>query len=76
MAIGKASLTSDQLLDNFTVVMEEIIRAKPSAAKGRYVVTCTLTTTMGPGIRVDASKIGDRDEVAAAPQAAEEPVTA
>jgi large subunit ribosomal protein L1 len=76
MAIGKASLSPDQLLDNFSAVMEEIIRAKPSAAKGRYIVTCTLTTTMGPGIRVDASKIGDRDEVAAAPQAAEEPVTA
>jgi large subunit ribosomal protein L1 len=75
MAIGKASLSPEQLLDNFTAVMEEIIRAKPSAAKGRYIVTCTLTTTMGPGIRVDASKVGDRDEVAA-PQAAEEPVTA
>jgi large subunit ribosomal protein L1 len=76
MSIGKASLSADQLLDNFSAVMEEIIRAKPSAAKGRYIVTCTLTTTMGPGIRVDASKVGDRDEVAAAPQAAEEPVTA
>jgi large subunit ribosomal protein L1 len=76
MSIGKASLSPDQLLDNFSAVMEEIIRAKPSAAKGRYIVTCTLTTTMGPGIRVDSSKIGDRDEVAAAPQAAEEPVTA
>ena len=76
MSIGKASLAPDQLLDNFSAVMEEIIRAKPSAAKGRYIVTCTLTTTMGPGIRVDASKVGDRDEVAAAPQAAEEPVTA
>jgi large subunit ribosomal protein L1 len=76
MAIGKASLSSDQLLDNFSAVMEEIVRAKPSAAKGRYIVTCTLTTTMGPGIRVDASKVGDRDEVAVAPRAAEEPVTA
>jgi large subunit ribosomal protein L1 len=76
MSIGKASLSPDQLLDNFSAVMEEIIRAKPSAAKGRYIVTCTLTTTMGPGIRVDASKVGDRDEVAATPQAAEEPVTA
>lgn len=76
MAIGKASLEPAQLLDNFTVVMEEIIRAKPSASKGRYIVTCTLSTTMGPGIRVDASKVGDRDEDAAAPQAAEEPVTA
>jgi large subunit ribosomal protein L1 len=76
MSIGKASLSPDQLLDNFSAVMEEIVRAKPSAAKGRYIVTCTLTTTMGPGIRVDASKVGDRDEVVAAPQAAEEPVTA
>ena len=55
--------------------MEEIVRAKPSAAKGRYIVSCTLSTTMGPGIRVDASKVGARD-ADAAPQAAEEPVTA
>ena len=76
MAIGKAGFDEAKLLDNFSAVMEEIIRAKPSAAKGRYIVTCTLTTTMGPGIRVDASKVGDRDEVATAPRAAEEPVTA
>ena len=76
LAIGKASLEPDKLLDNYTAVMDEIARAKPAAAKGRYIVTCTLTTTMGPGIRVDASKVGDRDEAAAAPQAAEEPVTA
>jgi large subunit ribosomal protein L1 len=75
MAIGKASLEADKLLDNFTVVMEEIVRAKPSAAKGRYIVSCTLTTTMGPGIRVDASKVGDRDAAATA-QAAPEPATA
>jgi large subunit ribosomal protein L1 len=75
MAIGKASLESNQLLDNFTTVMEEIVRAKPSAAKGRYIVSCTLTTTMGPGIRVDASKIGKRDEDAA-PEPAPEPATA
>jgi large subunit ribosomal protein L1 len=54
--------------------MEEIVRAKPSAAKGRYIVSCTLSTTMGPGIRVDASKVGDRDVEATQP--AEEPVTA
>ena len=75
MSIGKASLEPDKLLENFNAVMEEIVRAKPAAAKGRYIVSCTVTTTMGPGIRVDASKIGDRDEVAAT-QAAEEPVTA
>src|ERR1051326_2344003 len=75
MSIGKAGLEADKLLENFNAVMEEIVRAKPSAAKGRYIVSCTVTTTMGPGIRVDASKVGERDEVAAA-QAAEEPVTA
>jgi large subunit ribosomal protein L1 len=55
LAIGKASLEPDKLLDNYTAVMDEIARAKPAAAKGRYIVTCTLTTTMGPGIRVDAA---------------------
>jgi large subunit ribosomal protein L1 len=62
MSIGKASLDPEQLLENFNAVMEEIVRAKPSASKGRYVVSCTLTTTMGPGIRVDASKVGAKDE--------------
>ncbi len=77
MAIGKASFDEDKLLDNFTAVIEEIVRAKPSSAKGRYIVSCTLATTMGPGIRVDATKSSDRDQpAAAAPQAAEEPVTA
>jgi large subunit ribosomal protein L1 len=76
MSIGKASLEADKLFENFTAVMEEIVRAKPSAAKGRYIVSCTLTTTMGPGIRVDASKIGDRDAAEAATQAAEELATA
>ncbi|MGH2976430.1 MAG: 50S ribosomal protein L1 [Solirubrobacterales bacterium] len=76
MSVGKASLEADKLLDNFSAVMEEIVRAKPSAAKGRYIVSCTLSTTMGPGIRVDASKVGDRDEVVAASEPAEEPVTA
>jgi large subunit ribosomal protein L1 len=72
MAIGKASFEEQKLLDNCTAVIEEIVRAKPSSAKGRYIVSCTLTTTMGPGIRVDASKSSERDQ----PQAAEEPVTA
>ena len=72
LAIGKASFDADKLLDNYTAVIEEIVRAKPSSSKGRYIVSCTLTTTMGPGIRVDASKVGDREAVAAAAQAADE----
>jgi large subunit ribosomal protein L1 len=77
MAIGKASFDADKLLDNYMAVIEEIVRAKPSSAKGRYILSATLTTTMGPGVRVDASKTGERDlATAAAPQAAEEPATA
>jgi large subunit ribosomal protein L1 len=72
MAIGKASFDEQKLLDNYTAVIEEIVRAKPSSAKGRYIISSTLTTTMGPGIRVDSSKTGDREAApAATPQAAE-----
>jgi len=51
--IGKASFSSEQLLDNFTAFMEAIIRAKPSGAKGQYVKKIVMTTTMGPGIKVN-----------------------
>jgi large subunit ribosomal protein L1 len=66
MAIGKASFDEAKLLDNYTTVIEEIIRAKPASAKGRYIVSCTLATSMGPGIRVDTSKAADRELVGAA----------
>lgn len=61
MAIGKASFDEDKLLDNYTAVVDEIIRAKPSSAKGKYIVSCTLSSTMGPGIRVDTTKAADRE---------------
>jgi hypothetical protein len=54
MAIGKAGFDENQLLDNYTAVIDEIVRAKPSSAKGKYIVSCTLASSMGPGIRVDA----------------------
>jgi large subunit ribosomal protein L1 len=77
MAIGKASFDEEKLLENYQAVIEEIIRAKPSAAKGKYVVSATLATTMGPGIRVDATAKVDRDgATAAADETAPEPVTA
>ncbi len=66
MAIGKASFGERQLLDNYMAVIEEILRAKPSSAKGRYILSSTLTTTMGPGIRVDATKTSERDRAPAA----------
>jgi large subunit ribosomal protein L1 len=79
LAIGKASFEAQKLLDNYLAVIDEIIRAKPSSAKGRYILSSTLTTTMGPGIRVDTSKTKDGAAPAGAasePQAAEEPATA
>jgi large subunit ribosomal protein L1 len=78
MAIGKGSFDASQLLENYQAVMEEILRAKPSSAKGKYVVSATLATTMGPGIRVDAgAKVADREAVAVgAGETAEEPATA
>jgi large subunit ribosomal protein L1 len=77
MAIGKASFDEQKLLENYIAVMEEIVRAKPASAKGRYIRSATLATTMGPGIRVDASKTSARELAgAAAPRTAEEPATA
>ena len=77
MAIGKAGFDQDKLLDNYTAVIDEIIRAKPASAKGRYVISCTLATSMGPGIRVDTNKAADRELVgAAAGETAAEPANA
>jgi large subunit ribosomal protein L1 len=77
MAIGKASFEEAKLLDNYTTVIEEIVRAKPAGAKGKYIVSCTLSTSMGPGIRVDTSKAADRELVgAAAGETAAEPANA
>ena len=55
--IGKASLGQEKLYENFKVLMSAIIKAKPSAAKGQYLKSVTLTSTMGPGIKVNASKM-------------------
>jgi len=56
LIIGKASFDERKLLENYAAVIEELIRAKPSAAKGRYLRSITLTSTMGPGVKVDSSK--------------------
>jgi large subunit ribosomal protein L1 len=56
LIIGKKSFGEKQLLENYATLIEEIVRAKPSAAKGRYIRSITLTTTMGPGIHVDTTK--------------------
>jgi large subunit ribosomal protein L1 len=59
LPIGKRSFDERALLENYAALVEEIVRAKPSAAKGRYIRQITLTTTMGPGIHVDSTRTRD-----------------
>jgi large subunit ribosomal protein L1 len=59
LVIGKRSFDDRRLLENYAAVIDELIRAKPSAAKGRYLRTITVTTTMGPGIKVDPTRTRD-----------------
>jgi large subunit ribosomal protein L1 len=56
VAIGKKSFGERDLLENYAALVDEIVRAKPAAAKGRYIKTITLTTTMGPGVHVDPAR--------------------
>ncbi len=56
--IGKASFGDEKLVENFNTLMAAIIKAKPAAAKGQYIKSCTVASTMGPGIKVNAAKIG------------------
>ncbi len=56
LTIGKASFDERALLENYAAVLDEIVRAKPAAAKGRYLLSITLATTMGPGVRVDETR--------------------
>jgi large subunit ribosomal protein L1 len=70
LVIGKASFESRMLLENYAAVIEELIRAKPSAAKGRYLHSIALTSTMGPGVKVDPSRTRDIVEEAQTAKAA------
>ena len=54
--LGKASFTEEQLQQNFNALMDAIVKAKPSALKGQYLRSVTLTSTMGPGVKVNAAK--------------------
>ena len=55
--VGKASFTEEQLTENFNALMDAIMKVKPAAVKGAYLKTITLTSTMGPGVKVNVSKI-------------------
>jgi large subunit ribosomal protein L1 len=66
LVIGRADFEERKLLENYAALIDEIVRAKPAAAKGRYIRSVTLTTTMGPGVHVDPTKTRDLLEEAAA----------
>jgi large subunit ribosomal protein L1 len=57
LIIGKASFTEEQLVDNYATVLDEVLRAKPSAAKGKYLRRVVVATTMGPGVPIDPTVV-------------------
>jgi large subunit ribosomal protein L1 len=56
--IGKASFGVEKLEENFNTLMGAVIKARPAAAKGQYVKSCVIASTMGPGVKVNAAKLG------------------
>ena len=63
VVIGKRSFEERALLENYLTVIDEVLRAKPSAAKGKYVKSLTISTTMGPGIRIDTNRLRDIESI-------------
>jgi large subunit ribosomal protein L1 len=79
VALGKKSFEERALLENYAALIEEIVRAKPAAAKGRYIRQVTFATTMGPGVKVDPARtrgIVEEEEPAEAVEAASATVPA
>jgi large subunit ribosomal protein L1 len=66
VVIGRTDFSEQRLLENYAALVDEIVRAKPPAAKGRYIRSITLSTTMSPGVKVDPTKTRDVLEEAAA----------
>lgn len=67
LIIGKKSFSEQDLVENYATVIDEIMRAKPAASKGRYLRSITLSTTMGPGVRVDSAKAKDAEALEPTP---------
>ena len=55
--IGKASFGAEKLQDNFNTLMGAVIKAKPAAAKGQYIKSCVIASTMGPGVKINQAKL-------------------
>lgn len=64
LIIGKKSFETGDLIENYAAVLDEVIRSKPAAAKGRYLKSITVSTTMGPGVRIDPGRSKDLEELA------------
>jgi large subunit ribosomal protein L1 len=62
LIIGKKSFEAVDLMENYAAVIDEVVRAKPAAAKGRFLKSITLSTTMGPGVRIDPARSKDVEE--------------
>jgi large subunit ribosomal protein L1 len=75
VTVGRTDFEANALLENYAALVDELIRAKPAAAKGRYLRTITLATTMGPGIRVDPARTRDIIEEIKEEEEAAEAVT-
>jgi len=59
LSIGKKSFTEEQLVENYGAVLDEILRAKPAAAKGKYIKSASISATMSPGIALDPARTRD-----------------
>jgi large subunit ribosomal protein L1 len=62
--VGKVSFSRDDLIKNVRAVVDEVVRVKPASAKGRYIMSITISSTMGPGVKIDPTKVKDLEEVA------------
>ena len=64
LRVGKVSFSRDDLVKNVRAVVDEVVRVKPASAKGRYIMSITVSSTMGPGVKVDPARVKDVEEVA------------
>jgi large subunit ribosomal protein L1 len=65
LRVGKVSFSNEDLARNVVAVIDEVVRVKPASAKGRYLLSVTVSSTMGPGVKIDPARVHDADEVLA-----------
>jgi large subunit ribosomal protein L1 len=63
LRVGKVSFSLDDLVRNVVAVIDELVRVKPASAKGRYLVSITVSSTMGPGVKIDPTRVHDHEDV-------------